>query len=54
MFVKRLDRNHYDVFTGNGWSDWTRIRRNHWGVSVVAGKRLPKEIIHKLNERMIR
>jgi hypothetical protein len=54
MFVKRLDRNHYDVFIGNGWNNWTRIRRNHWGVSVVAGNRLPRDIIHQLNERIIK
>jgi hypothetical protein len=54
MFVKRLDRNHYDVFIGNGWNNWTRIRRNHWGVSVVAGNRLPREAIHELNQRIIK
>ena len=54
MFVKRLNKNHYDVFIGNGWNNWTRIRRNHWGVSVVAGSRLNRDVIHKLNERIIK
>ena len=54
MFVKRLDKNHYDVFIGNGWNNWTRVRRNHWGVSVVAGNRLSRETIHELNNRLIK
>ncbi len=54
MFLKRLNQNHYDVFIGNGWNNWTRIRRNHWGVSVVAGQRLPRNVIHDLNKEIIK
>lgn len=54
MFVKRLDKVHFDVFIGTGWNNWTRVRRNHWGVSVVAGNKLPRDVIHTLNERLIR
>ncbi len=54
MFVKRLDRVYFDVFLGDGWDNWTRVRRNHWGVSVVAGNRLPKEAIHELNQRLLK
>ena len=53
MFVKRLNKNHYDVFIGNGWNNWTRLRRNHWGMSVVAGQRLPREVLKQLNDRFI-
>lgn len=54
IFIKRLDKNQYDVFIGNGWDNWTRIRRQHWGVQYVAGKRLPRSIISELNERLIK
>lgn len=54
MFIKRLNRNLYDVFIGNGWNNWTRIRRNHWGVAYVDGARLSRETIHELNQRMIK
>lgn len=54
MFIKRLTNNVYDVFLGDGWNNWTRIRRNHWGVTVMSGKRLARETIHELNERMIK
>jgi hypothetical protein len=54
MFIKRLNANHYDVFLDNGWDNWTRIRRHHWGVTVVAGKKLPREAIKELNARLIK
>lgn len=54
LFIKRLNKSEYDVFTGDGWDNWTRIRRNHWGVTYVAGKRLPRETIHELNERLVK
>jgi hypothetical protein len=54
IFVKRLNKNEFDVFIGNGWNNWTRIRRNHWGVRVVGGARLSREVIHQLNERMVK
>lgn len=52
MFIKRLDKNHYDVFLGTQWDNWTRVRRHHWGVAVVAGNRLPKEVLREINERL--
>jgi hypothetical protein len=54
MLIRRLDRNHFDVFLGNGWDNWTRVRRHHWGVAVVGGKRLPRETIRELNERLVK
>lgn len=54
MFIKKLKPNIYDVFVGNGWGDWTRVRRNHWGVSVIDGKRLSRETLNKLNERLVK
>ncbi len=54
MFIKRLKQNVYDVWFENGWAEWTRIRRNHWGISVVSGKRLNRSQIHSLNERLVK
>lgn len=52
MFVKRIDKTqYYDVFTGNTWDNWTRVRRNHWGVSYVAGQRLHKSFMQQLNDK---
>ena len=45
MFIKKLHNNVYDVFLGNGFNNWSRVRRGHWGVSVVAGNRLPKSLL---------
>jgi hypothetical protein len=54
MLIRRLDHNRFDVFIGNGWDNWTRVRRHHWGVTVVAGKRIPRETIRELNERLVK
>lgn len=40
MLIKHINGPFYDVFFGIGWGNWSRVRRNHWGVSVVAGNRL--------------
>jgi hypothetical protein len=54
MFIKKLSPGVYDVFIGNGWDNWTRIRRRHWGVQIVAGNRLPRETIHQLTEKLVK
>ncbi len=45
MLIRKLHQNVFDVFLGNGFNNWSRIRRGHWGVSVVAGNRLPKHLL---------
>lgn len=57
MYIKRVfvegdRRPHYDVFLGDGWEGWTRVRKHHWGVQPVAGDRLPKDVLNELNERL--
>ena len=51
MFIKKLHRNVFDVFMGQGYNNWSRVKRTHYGVSVVAGQRLPhsllREVAHK-------
>jgi hypothetical protein len=53
MLIKKLHANVFDVFIGVGFNNWTRVRRGHWGVSVIAGNRVPRsvmrEIEHSLN-----
>ena len=48
MFIKRLHPNVYDVFVGNGWDNWTRVKRTHYGVSVVGGKRVPRSVLKEI------
>lgn len=50
MFIKRLQPNVFDVFLGKGFDNWSRVRRGHWGVSVIAGNRLPKSTLREVQE----
>ena len=52
MFIKRLAPNIYDVFLDKGWDKWTRVKRNHWGVSVLKGNRLPRGILKQVAEKV--
>jgi hypothetical protein len=52
MFIKRLAPNIYDVFVGNGWDNWTRVRRAHWGVAFLAGKKLNRTQLNHVRERV--
>lgn len=42
MLIRKLHNNVFDVFLGKGFDNWTRVKRGHWGVSTIAGQRLPK------------
>lgn len=46
--VRRVDNNTFDVFTGNQWDDWTRIRVGRSSTYRVAGHALPREIFNEL------
>lgn len=54
--VRRIDNNTFDVFTGAGWNNWTRMRTGRSSTFVVAGARLPREVfnyvVELLNPRM--
>lgn len=45
MLIRKLDRNTYDVFGGQGWDQWTRLRRFHWGCKPIAGTFLPRPVL---------
>lgn len=53
ILLKQVSRYVYDVFAGTGWpvedahpgatdAQWTRVRRQHWGLVHVAGLRLDR------------
>lgn len=46
--VKQLDKRTFDVFYGNGFDNWTRFRRFHWGVKPVAGKHVSRQQINQI------
>lgn len=50
MELRRISWNTYDLFTGNGWNNVSRIRQSRTGVYVMAGERLPKPLLKELNE----
>ena len=52
MFIKKLTPNVFDVFMGKGFDNWTRVRRGHWGISIIAGNRLPKAIIRAIESEL--
>jgi len=54
MFIKQKEKHVFDVFVGNGWDNWTRVQRFHWGCKVVAGNHLPRNVIHELNKRLVK
>lgn len=49
MFIKHNVRNEFDVFTGKGWNNWTRVRRGNAGAYGVAGERLPHPVMHEVS-----
>lgn len=52
MFIKKLHTNVFDVFLGKGFNNWSRVRRGHWGVSVIAGNRLPKSALREVADHL--
>lgn len=52
MFIKKLKPHVYDVFLGKGFDNWSRVRKGHWGVSVVAGNRLPKTLLRDVESHI--
>jgi hypothetical protein len=53
MFIKRLAFNVFDVFIGNGWDNWTRVRRfKDGGVAVIDGKQVNRSTITQIRDRL--
>lgn len=45
MLIKRLSKHVYDVFLGNGFHNWTRVKSTHFGVAYVAGNKIPHSML---------
>lgn len=50
--IRPVGRYVYDVFFGTGYDNWSRVRRNTWGISVLAGGRLTTKVCKSLNEHL--
>ena len=48
-FIKQLDNRTYDVFYGNGFHNWTRFKKFHYGLKPVAGKHVDRQQINQIN-----
>lgn len=46
MFIKTLRRGVFDVFIGNGWTQWARVARNGRDIKQIDGT-------FELNERTL-
>ncbi len=52
MFIKPLKHNTYDVFLFNGFNNWSRVKRTHYGVSVIAGQKLPHHVLRDVAKHL--
>ncbi len=52
MELKKVDKNVFDVFVGNGWANWTRIKVNKSDIEVLSGLPLSKATANTLKERL--
>ena len=46
--VRRLDHNTFDVFTGTGWDNHTRIRVGRSSTYRIGGQHLPRQEFHEI------
>lgn len=53
MQVRKLDRNTFDVYGGQGFENWSRIRRFHWGVKVIDGIKLDRATLSEVEEDIL-
>lgn len=54
MEIRKLNHNTYDIFLFNGWENHTRIRCTRRGPYVVAGKRISRALLEKLESILVR
>ena len=52
MHIRRLHSNVFDVFLGNGFMNWTRVKRTHYGVTVVAGQKVPHYLLREIAAKL--
>ena len=52
MLIKKLHRNVFDVFLGKGFDHWSRVKRTHFGITVIAGQKLPHNMMRQITEHL--
>jgi len=52
MQIRKLDRYTFDVFQGQGFDQWSRIHKFHWGYKVVNGNKLPKSELQNVIQKI--
>jgi len=40
MFIRRIDKYTYDLFTGTGWDQWVRVRKGRSSTFRLAGEHI--------------
>ena len=48
MEIKHIEENLFDVFWGNGWTNWARIKNNNGFLKQLTGLEIPKPIFSQL------
>lgn len=48
--ARRIDNNTYDLFIGNQWSDWIRVRRGRSSTYRLAGIRVEHALLKWLHD----
>lgn len=46
--ARRIDRNTFDLFFGNQWSSWTRVRCGRNGLYRIAGEKVDHATLREL------
>ena len=47
--LRQVSRYVYDVFAGIGFSGWTRVRKQPWGIQVIGGNYLSRQECKRLD-----
>ena len=47
--ARRVDHNTYDIYLGNQWSDWIRVRQGRSSTYRVAGMRVEHSLLRWLH-----
>lgn len=47
-----LENNEFDVFTGQGWKNWSRFRKEYKHLKLVKGAPLTKELYETLTKEL--
>lgn len=51
MLIKRIDSREFDVFWGNGWTNWARFELADGKLHKVKGMGVPYPVVTALKKR---